>query len=77
MRPTCRIESSIGEAGNLEAESLRILKSHDIWSDDYENEGQPKQSIHECLRVFTKDLDPITHEWTIPEEEIKARVDLR
>lgn len=39
MRPICRIISSIGEAGNLDAESLRILKQHDIWSDEYETEG--------------------------------------
>lgn len=35
----CKITGHIGEAGNLDAESLRILKMHDIWSDEYEAEG--------------------------------------
>lgn len=38
-RPLCNVLSSIGEAGNLDAESLRILKTHEIWSDEYETEG--------------------------------------
>lgn len=38
LRPSCQIIRSIGEAGNLEAESLRILKSLDIYSEDYENQ---------------------------------------
>ena len=40
IRPLCKIVEHIGEAGNLEAESLRILKSNDVWSDSYEMEGQ-------------------------------------
>lgn len=39
MRPLCEIIQSIGEAGNLDAESLRILKTFDIWSEEYELEG--------------------------------------
>jgi len=67
MRPICKIISSIGEAGNLDAESLRILKQHDIWSDEYETEGQKiSEKVDESLKVFTKDLDPITGEWRIP-----------
>jgi exoribonuclease R len=62
----------------LKAESLRILKMHDIWSDEYEAEGQKvNEKVHESLRVFTKDLDELTGEWRIPEEEIKQRRDLR
>lgn len=54
IRPTCRILSQIGEAGNLEAESLRILKTHDVWCDEYETEGQKlNEKVHESLRVFT------------------------
>lgn len=67
MKPVCRIISCIGEAGNLDAESLRILKTHDIWSDDYEGENS---KVHECLKVFTKDLDETTGEWKIPKEEL-------
>lgn len=59
MKPACNVISSIGEAGNLDAESLRILKSHDIWSDEYETEGQKiSEKVHESLRIFTKDIDP-------------------
>jgi hypothetical protein len=39
MRPSCRVIKSIGEAGNLDAESLRILKSFDVLTDEYESEG--------------------------------------
>jgi hypothetical protein len=64
MRPTCTIIESIGEAGNLDAESLRILKSLDIWSDEYEVEGQPLNvKVHEDLKVFNKDIDEIKGEW--------------
>jgi hypothetical protein len=34
-----KVTSSIGEAGNLDAESLRILKTYDVWTDEYEAEG--------------------------------------
>lgn len=37
MRPACKIMSCIGEAGNLDAESLRILKTLDIYSEEYED----------------------------------------
>ena len=77
-RPLFRIESSIGEAGNLDAESLRILKTYDICTDEYETEGSNTQkAVHESLRVFTKNIDPVSGEWIIPEEEIKKRLDLR
>jgi DIS3-like exonuclease 2 len=70
--------SHIGEAGDLKAESLRILKMHDVYSDEYETQDQPlNEKVHESLRVFTKDLDKMTGEWRIPEEEIKQRLDLR
>lgn len=78
IRPACNVISSIGEAGNLDAESLRILKSHDIWSDEYETEGQKiSEKVHESLRVFTKDIDPESGEWVIHPDELKSRVDLR
>ena len=57
---------------------MRILKQHDIWSDEYEVEGQRvNEGVHECLRVFTKDLDSKTGEWRIPEDELAKRLDLR
>ena len=78
IRPICQIIHHIGEAGNLQAESLRILKMHDIWSDEYEAEGQKlNEKVHESLRVFTRDIDELTNEWRIPQEEISKRRDLR
>ena len=78
IRPACNVLSSIGEAGNLDAESLRLLKMHDIWSDEYETPGQGvNEKVHESLRIFTKDIDPISQEWIIHPDEIKRRIDLR
>ena len=69
---------SFGEAGNLEAVSLRILKLHDVCYEEYEPEGRPiDEKILECLRVFTKDIDKSTSEWIIPQQEIDKRIDLR
>lgn len=77
-RPICSIKSSIGEAGNIEAESMRLLKMHDIYADSYEAEGESMNSaVDESLKVFTKDINPKTGEWNIPEDEIKKRLDLR
>lgn len=51
---------------------------HDIWTDEYESEGHKlSDKVHESLRIFTKNIDPATGEWKIPEEELKLRVDLR
>lgn len=33
--------------------------------------------MEESLRVFSKDIDPQTGEWTIPSSEIEKRLDLR
>lgn len=33
--------------------------------------------MHECLRNFTKNIDPISNEWIIPEQEMEKRLDLR
>ena len=66
---------SIGEAGNLAAESLRILRANDICTEKYDVEGE--ETVHECLKVFAKDIDPATKEWKIPGSEIKSRLDLR
>lgn len=77
-RPACTVLTSIGEAGNLDAESMRLLKMHDIWSDEYETEGQKiSEKVDESLRIFTKDIDLVSGEWIIPQEEIDRRVDLR
>lgn len=77
-KPLCKITESIGEAGNLEAESMRLLRMHDICTEAYEDENcEPTASVHECLKMFSKDIDPETKEWIIPDEEIKKRLDLR
>mmetsp|Transcript_3225 Transcript_3225/g.3151 ORF Transcript_3225/g.3151 Transcript_3225/m.3151 type:complete len:358 (+) Transcript_3225:1213-2286(+) len=78
-RPQCRIVRSIGEGGNLEAESLRILKSLDIYSEEYDpgQKNLVNPLLDESLKVFTKDINPESGEWTIPEAEIAKRLDLR
>lgn len=75
-RPHCTFVECIGEAGNLKAESLRLLKMHDICTEEYEAEGQ-EDAVHECLKVFARDIDAGTKEWKIPQEEIDRRLDLR
>ena len=48
--PKCLIQKSIGEAGNLEIESLRLLKTHDICSENYEKEdGSINKHLKVCL----------------------------
>jgi exoribonuclease R len=77
-KPLCEITESIGEAGNLEAESMRLLRMHDICTEAFEDENcEPTANVHECLKMFSKDIDPESKEWIIPEEEIKNRLDLR
>ena len=39
-QPDCEIIESIGEAGNLNAESMRILITYDICTESYENEDK-------------------------------------
>lgn len=73
----CDVVRSIGEAGNLDVESLRILKTFDVNTEDYEVEGQSNSNVHESLKVFTSGINEQTGEWRIPEEELKIRVDLR
>lgn len=70
-KPTCKISESIGEAGNLDAESMRLLRTYDICTEAYEDENQePTSNVDECLKIFAKDIDPETKEWIIPESEI-------
>ncbi len=77
-KPNCEIIESIGEAGNLNAESMRILRTYDICTESYENDDkQANQVVHECLRNFTQNIDPSTNEWSIPEQEMNKRLDLR
>ena len=89
LRPTCQILSSIGEAGHLEAESMRLLRTFDIYTDPYEKEASASLSqykayeqaysgpILESLQPYISQLDPETCEWPIPESEIAKRLDLR
>ena len=66
-RPLCQVISSIGEAGNIDAESMRLLKMHDICTESYENEEQElTTATHESLKAFISDIDPVTKEWIIP-----------
>ena len=73
-RPHCQVIESIGEAGNLEAESFRILRSHEICPDKY-GDDEGGTHVHECLKVFKSDQK--NNEWQIPKAELDQRLDLR
>jgi hypothetical protein len=30
-----------------------------------------EEPVHECLKIFIKDIDPETKEWNIPANEVK------
>jgi hypothetical protein len=61
------IQKSIGEAGNLEIESLRLLKMFDICAENYEKEdGSINKHLKNCLKNFTKNINSETKEWIIP-----------
>ena len=62
----------IGEAGNLDVESLRILKEFEVYSEEYNDD-----TTEESLKVFKDNMNEETKEWLIPKEEIEKRLDLR
>jgi len=72
----CSVSESIGEAGNLKAETLRILMKNEICVEEYQprmhdqsqddNKSSNYEPIFESLKVFTNNIDPETKEWIIP-----------
>ena len=77
-RPHCKVTRSIGEAGNLRAESMRILIENDICTEKYENDDEEITSnVHECLKPFSRNINQVTNEWEIPAAELAQRLDLR
>jgi hypothetical protein len=54
QRPICEVIKCLGEAGNLEAESLRLLLTYDICPDSYEQEEVKTQKI-----VGNNSTDPL------------------
>mmetsp|Transcript_1040 Transcript_1040/g.1002 ORF Transcript_1040/g.1002 Transcript_1040/m.1002 type:complete len:143 (-) Transcript_1040:1515-1943(-) len=65
------MKKTLGSAGDINAETLRILKQYDLFELEY-----PKEVL-ESLKVFEDRMNKETKEWEIPEEEIKRRLDLR
>jgi len=55
----------IGEAGNLDAECLRILKTFDVYSEEYDSGEKEVNNgkLDESLKVFTRGLSAETGEW--------------
>lgn len=48
--PKCEIKNFLGNAGNLEIESLRLLKMYDICTENYENEDNShNKHLTACL----------------------------
>ena len=61
---------------------------HDICTDSYENQNSEEVDnsdplkgasgpAFDSLKIFLDNLDPETNHWTIPEQEISQRLDLR
>jgi DIS3-like exonuclease 2 len=77
-KPECKIVKCLGEAGNIDAESARILKEFEVTVDDYSS-----QSIEEICKMFgiERKSDDVNDEgdgnWPIPQEEVEKRRDLR
>jgi hypothetical protein len=44
---------------------MRILRFNEICTEQYEEKGQ-ESIVHECLKVFTKNLKNEGDEWSIP-----------
>jgi DIS3-like exonuclease 2 len=85
-RPSCEVRGLLGEAGNVEAEARRIILENEIIDEPYEitreetgvDMGvQHAECVSESLKVFMKDIDSVSGEWVIPQEEIAKRLDLR
>lgn len=71
QKPNTIIKSSLGNAGDINAETMRILKQYDLFELEY-----PKEVL-ESLKVFEDGINVETKEWKIPEKELEKRVDLR
>jgi len=50
-KPIFEVISCIGEAGNIDAESMRILKTHEICTEAYSDNM-------ECLKPFMQNINP-------------------
>ena len=57
----------------MEAESFRILRTHEICADRY-GDDEGGTHVHECLKVFQNEKNK---EWQIPKAELDQRLDLR
>lgn len=71
FNPKCKILSSLGSAGDIGAETMRILKQYDLFESKYPEE------VLNSLKKYEADINEETKEWKIPEEEFGKRVDLR
>jgi exoribonuclease R len=69
--PSVIIKSSLGSAGDIGAETLRILKQYDLFEQEFPDE------VCQSLQVYKEGINEETKEWKIPEEEFEKRIDLR
>jgi len=69
--PSAIMKSTLGSAGDIGAETLRILKQYDLFEQEYPEE------VLNSLKVYEDGINKETKEWKIPEEEFEKRVDLR
>jgi len=74
--PFVEITEAIGMTGDIKAETVALLKAAGV---DYDFDGKFQEHHLKCLKPFVSDPYSGNAEasWTIPEGEIKRRLDLR
>lgn len=71
FNPYAVMKSTLGSAGDIGAETMRILKQYDLFEQEYPEE------VLKSLDKYEDEINKETKEWRIPEEEFKKRIDLR
>eukprot|EP00742_Colponemidia_sp_Colp-10_P006144 GILJ01006577.1.p1 GENE.GILJ01006577.1~~GILJ01006577.1.p1 ORF type:complete len:1422 (-),score=259.03 GILJ01006577.1:145-4323(-) len=69
--PIGKVGPKIGMAGDIEAETQALLREFAV------DDSEFSEPVLKSLEKFNRDVDPVTHEWKIPESELNRRRDLR
>ena len=74
--PFVKIIKSVGMTGSIAAETEALLCEAQV---DYDFDGKFPEDVLACLKPYVEDPTADTREskWTIPDEELKGRLDLR
>lgn len=63
--PKAQVKKSIGLAGDVSAETLRIITQFNLFESTFSDQ------VMDSLKQFEEQMNLETKEWKIPEEEIK------